>query len=491
MKKIILAFAGLALVLSSCEDFLTKEPPMNQSDALALSTFQGLNEATNGNYIGFASWYGETFPLTFDLMCGNAMVGPVNTGRMRSEPAWNYTPTATLGIWSGGYNVILGCNKVLEAIEKNEFSRDNSVTQADINNVKAENLTIRALAYFDMVRVYGQSYSYIKDNGITGDAALGVPVVTVDDLSARPARATVAEVYEFIIKELEAAEKLMAASYQRADVTDLRATITLPVIQAAMARVYLEHQDWQLAADYATKVIKNSSFKLLSGSKYVEMWSGNTDVPATTGNEILFEVYISKNDGTSSGLGDLLTAPAVSGGAGYGDVRVSNDLIVLYDDSDVRLTGLTKINKFQDTEGKYRWSTKYPGKSGQLAYNNVPIMRLSEMYLVRAEAIFRGASVSGVTALADLNQVATARGAQPYGNATIENIFAETRKEFLFEGHVFFDMKRLQLPLNRTDFVLSLNKDIPFPDYRWALPVPKHETDNNKNIRQNPGYNVQ
>jgi len=67
MKKIILSIAVLALALSSCEDFLTKEPPMDQSDELALSTFEGIDGATAGNYRAVISWYGASFPLTFDV----------------------------------------------------------------------------------------------------------------------------------------------------------------------------------------------------------------------------------------------------------------------------------------------------------------------------------------------------------------------------------------------------------------------------------------
>ncbi len=484
MKKIIIAFTTLALTFASCDDFLSKEPLMDLSDEIALKTFSGISEATIGNYIGFTSWYGSTFPLTFDVMCGNGMVGPVNTGRMRSEPAWNYKPTSTLGVWSAGYGMVLGCNKTLAAIDANQFSRENTVTQQDIDNVKAENLTLRALAYFDMVRVYGQSYAYIKDKGIEGVEALGVPIVTKEDLSARPARNTVPEVFDFIIKDLTEAEKLMSKDYVRADVKDVRATITLPVIQAALARVYLEHQDYQLAIDYATKVIKNSNFRLLSGNNYAAMWDGSLDVAPTTGSEILFELYISQSDGSSSSLGDYLTAPEQAGGAGYGDVRVSNDLIELYDENDVRLTKLTKTNPQYPG---YRWSTKYPGKNGQLAYNNVPIMRLSEMYLVRAEANYR---LNG-TGLDDLNMVATSRGAAAYPAASIANIFEETRKEFLFEGHVFFDMKRLQLPLTRKDYDLTTNQNVEFPSFRWALPIPENDINNNVNMVQNPGYNVQ
>ena len=187
MKKIILSIAILALALSSCDDFLTKEPPMDQSDELALSTFTGIDGATAGNYRAVISWYRMAFPLTFDVMCGNGMVGPVNTGRMRQEPAWNFTPTSELGLWAAAYNAILGCNKVLAAIDAGEFSRDGA-TDEQINNVKAENLFLRALAYFDLVRVYAQPYGYIKEKGITGIGALGVPIILVDDLSLRPSR---------------------------------------------------------------------------------------------------------------------------------------------------------------------------------------------------------------------------------------------------------------------------------------------------------------
>ena len=465
---------------------LTKEPPMDQSDELALSTFEGIDGSTAGNYRAVISWYGASFPLTFDVMCGNGMVGPVNTGRMRQEPAWNYTSTSTMGLWSSAYSAILGCNKALTAIDEGKFSRD-GVSDEQINNIKAENLFLRALAYFDLVRVYAQPYGYIKANGITGVEAMGVPIVLKDDLSARPSRNTVAEVYEnLIIPDLVEAERLMSDSYVRAGVKDVVATVTKPVIQALMARVYLHHEDWQLAADYATKVIKNGRFRLLSGDRFVSMWDGSVDVAPQSGSEIIFEVYVSQSDGSRSDLGDYLTAPEVAGGAGYGDVRVSNDLIDLYDATDVRLTGLTKTNSKYPG---YRWSTKFPGKNGLLAYNNVPVLRISEMYLIRSEAIYRGATVSGVTAIDDLNRVATNRNAEAYATVTLDNLFEESRKEFLFEGHVFFDMKRLQKSLVRTDYDLDpLTKNIDFPSYRWALPIPENDILYNDNMDQNPGY---
>ena len=158
----------------------------------------------------------------------------------------------------------------------------------------------------------------------------------------------------------------------------------------------------------------------------------------------------------------------------------------MYDATDVRLTGLTKTNSRYPG---YRWSTKFPGKNGLLAYNNVPVLRISEMYLIRSEAIYRGATVSGVTDIDDLNRVATNRNAEAYASVTLDNLFEESRKEFLFEGHVFFDMKRLQKSLVRTDYDLDpLTKDIDFPSYRWALPIPENDILYNDNMDQNPGY---
>ena len=501
MKKIFLLISALPVLLSSCN--LDLEPKQDLNDALATSTYNYLDLATAANYgsLTSGSWYNGSFALAFDVMCGNGMIGPYDSGRMISENTWNFTPNSTMGYWATAYNCILNCNRVLSAIEANEFDHG-TATQQDINNIKAENLFLRALAYFDLVRLYAQPYSYIKANNITGVEALGVPIVLVDDLSLRPSRSTVAEVYEtLIIPNLQEAESLMSDSYVRANAIDRAATVTKPIIQALMSRVYLEHEDFQLAADYATKVINNGRYRLLSGDNYVSIWKTSEGAPATaasSGSEIIFEVYIDRGDNSSTSIGNYMTLQEDNPmKGGYGDVRVSNDLIALYDENDVRYTQLTSTTKRADFQSYgYRWCTKYPGKGWELPYNNVPIFRISEMYLNRAEALYRGANagvtVAGTTALEDLNRVATTRGASSYSNVTITNLLNERRKEFLFEGHVFFDMKRLQQSLTRTDYDLDpTTKDIPFPSYRWAMPIPHSEILVNQNLVQNPGYNVQ
>ena len=126
------------------------------------------------------------------------------------------------------------------------------------------------------------------------------------------------------------------------------------------------------------------------------------------------------------------------------------------------------------------------GKEGGVPRQvNVPILRLAEMYLNRAEAIANGASISGATALGDLKAIADKRGATV---AMPFDIFKERRKELMFEGHIVYDYARSQKDLVRTDFDGSINKDINFPDNKWAMPIPKRELDANPNMVQNPGF---
>ena len=130
--------------------------------------------------------------------------------------------------------------------------------------------------------------------------------------------------------------------------------------------------------------------------------------------------------------------------------------------------------------------TKYYGKEGGVPRQvNIPILRLAEMYLNRAEAIYNGASVSGVTAMGDLQAIAEKRGATVPAQF---DIFTERRKELMFEGHIVYDYARCQKSLTRTDFDGTINKDVPFPDNKWAMPIPKRELDANPNMVQNEGF---
>ena len=467
--------AGL---FTSCSDFLTEEPKQEQSNELTFATFDGVNKAAAAMYGMFQSdaWYDGEFTLMSELRCGNAKnpTSVPGSGRYRSDTQWIYSAHSTSPLWSYAYYTIARANNVINNLD-DKVGKD--ATQQQVNNVKAEALFIRALCYFDLVITYCQPYNY----NATEDDKMGVPLVLVTE-NGKPARDSKENVYNQIVADLLQAESIMADDYVRSGVTDKAATPTKPAIQALLSRVYLYMNKWQEAADYATKVITNKKYELAPADAYAAMFSAAT---APEGGEIIFEVYGSdKNEyWDNSGWAHLPYITTTDDQGSHGDVCATKDLYDLYSEGDVRKSMFKQ-------HGNDYFPTKYSGKpkDSDPKYTNVPILRLSEMYLNRAEAIINGASIQGVTAESDLRKIATVRGASQTAAATKQGVFDERRRELAFEGHITADYARCNKSMTRKDFDDSKNKDVAFPSYMWALPIPNRERTANPNVAQNPGY---
>lgn len=470
MKKIILGLAVVSAGLfSSCSDFLTEEPILKQSNELTFAEFDNLDKA-GAALLAMTqsdSWYDGSYLMQSEMRCGNAKnpKSMPGSGRYRNETQWNFNESVTSPLWSYAYYTIARANNVINNLEGKNV---NGVTEQQVNNLKAEALFVRALCHFDLVITYCQPYN-------TTDT-LGVPVVLVTE-NGRPARSAKKVVYNQVVKDLTEAESLMSDNYTRSDATDKAAVVSKPAIQALLSRVYLYMEEWQKAADYATKVINCGKYNLATGEDYVSMYSAAT---APAGGEIILEVYGSnKNEyWDNSGWTHLSYLTSLDGS---GDICATSDLYNLYEAGDIRQ------QLFKQNENDW-FCLKYVGKEGaNPRQTNVPIIRLSEMYLNRAEAIINGASVSGVTAEADLKTLASKRNATASA-ATRAGVFTDRRKELAFEGHIAYDYARTNTSLVRNDFDEVNNKDVAFPSYMWAMPIPKRELDANENMRQNPGY---
>ncbi len=472
MKKIFLGMTLLATVgmFTSCDDFLNEEPKLKQSNELTYATLEGLDAASAALYgmMQSASWYDGQFILQSELRAGNAKnpLSEPGSGRYRQDTQWNYTENGTSACWSYAYYTIARANNVINNIDKTDLK---GASKQDANNVKAEALFMRALSHLDLVITYAQPFSYEPDG-------LGVPVDTVT-VNGEPARNTVREVYAQIESDLLLAESLMADNYARTGVDDAAAVVSKQAIQALLSRVYLYMEQWQKSADYATKVINSGKYSLVGADAYKAMWSAAV---APKGGEIIFEVYgSSKNDYWDESGWTHLPYILDRGNDGSADVCATKDLVSLYEEGDVR------ASLYELSNGDY-FVLKYKGKESAVPRQvNVPILRLAEMYLNRAEAISNGAVISGVSARADLQAIASKRG------ATVPekfNVFDERRKELAFEGHIVYDYARCKKSLTRVDFDDVKNKDVAFPSYMWAMPIPKRELEANANMVQNPGY---
>jgi len=199
---------------------------------------------------------------------------------------------------------------------------------------------------------------------------------------------------------------------------------------------------------------------------------------------VIFEVYgLASNSYDAYWEGVLwVTYPN-----GYADCATSNDLISLYENGDVR--GTMFVNNPDKAPTTY-WTTKYAGKDkGTPDVSNIIVLRLSEMYLNRAEAITRGATVLGVTAVSDLNTIRRNRGVADVASAGVNDVLLERRLELAWEGHFWYDLARTGGSVTRINYSGDVtNKNVPADSKYWALPINQRELDVNENLVQNPGY---
>lgn len=223
MKKItIITLLALVFCGTGCSNFLTQEPILSQSTDLTMASFKGLNSAALGLYspIAGSNWYGANYILDAEMRSGNGKLadyGGYGSGRAQTPYNLNYSSTVTSSVWGTGYYVIGAANNIIENLTNKQSTE---VSEQQIKNINAEALFIRALAHFDIVRLFAQPYS--KDpNGI------GIPIVIKTDPNAQPARSTIAEVYNQIVTDLTNAEALMSDDYSRkGDVADVKAAVS-------------------------------------------------------------------------------------------------------------------------------------------------------------------------------------------------------------------------------------------------------------------------
>lgn len=475
MKKIynICRWICIAALLPACSaDFIDKDPKVDVSNEKALSTYTKLVVATNGLYAPMmsTSLYGEFMVLAPDVMGDNVVRSTVQASG-RYIQAYNLTIGATEdapdGIFSMAYYIIAASCNVINTIDANRFERE-VATDAQVNQLLGEALFVRALMHFELCRWFAYPYDF-KDTklapGADGDGGhLGIPVILETKID-KPARNTVKKVYEQVISDLQRAASLMTEK-------KLCYWASAEVAQALLARVYLYQKNYQEAANMATAVIGSDRYELTAPGAFVRYWALQGQ------KETIFELQLNKTDEYFAGGGDNPGGVYVF----YGDLVVAKKLAESYETGDVR-ADLIALNK----DGEYSVK-KYPGREGAVNYeiNNTHILRLAEMYLIRAEANQKNNSKVGDTPLNDINALRTKRGLAGLKVIDASVIALERQKELAFEGHRWFDLSR-----NGQDNVRPECKATPlvsWPDKRFVLPIPLNEIKNNGNMVQNEGY---
>ncbi len=451
---------AFVLITSCGKDFLNLNPSESLAVEEATKTLDDLEVLLRGVYDQFqnSDYYGRYFVLVPDVMSDDVKQNAsANRAKEWAEYNGNAIDFIPEEIWTEVYEAINRANTVINAqIEVPPTA------EARKNQILGEALALRALAHFDLVRIYAQHYGYTNDN-----SHLGIPYVKVFDQNAEPARNTVKEVYDNIIADLDQAIKLMGDDFDPNRMSRVAA-------QAILARIYLYMSDWQKAAATATSVIESGAVSLTPTGDYVNAWRSGTPPDG------IFSIYFDDIDNNGSdALGRMYIVE------GYGDYLPSMDLVSLIDSADVR------IQLFKNTGpgglfGDLRVD-KYPSVLGD---DDIPVVRLSEMYLIRAEARAMMGDEAG--AREDVNKIRlranpNATPITSSGQQLLNDIEREKRIELMFEGHRLWELMRKKKGVFRNDCT-SVICEIPYPNDRFILPIPQAELDANKNMVQNPGY---
>ncbi|MDR0895794.1 MAG: RagB/SusD family nutrient uptake outer membrane protein [Prevotellaceae bacterium] len=479
-KNIILLCTTAALTASCGNGWLDLQPSTSVNTGEALNYVGDAKYALNGIYSAMQDAYLYSGRVVYYAdVTGDDMQAVSSTKRTGSYYLFSYTPdNAPSTHWSYLYSMIQSCNTILDIIDDLPLEGASEKDRADY---KGQALTLRALALFDLTRIYG--YPYTKDSG----ASLGVPVVKTQLLVAdKPARNTVAECYAAIIDDLTQAVTLLGDGYNKGRVNKWAA-------EALLSRVYLYKGDNQNALTTGQDAIKGAeenNYELWSNADYPTAW-GN-DAGSGNPGEVLFEIVNTTTD--SPGKESLGYLNSYSG---YDDYCITTSFYAMLrdDPDDVRL----KLLKFDGK--KYAYVNKYQPQEGETIQDaNIPLLRLSEVYLNVAEAAFKLGNVA--VAAQYLNPIVERANPERHveaANLTLGRILIERRKELVAEGHRLYDAMRNGLKCHRYDVP---SKDIAstakltgtYPDeydwtyYKIVLPIPKAEMDTNPNMKQNPEY---
>ena len=470
MKKAILIAAAGAMTLASCNNFIDLDPisqqnanafykdslEMDQALTAAYNALQSINQYGGNGYAHFMevpadnTWDENT---TMDggayAAFDNFMVDPTNAQLERT--------------WIACYDGIQRCNIVVSRL----LSSDSEAITEDFKNRKlGEAYFLRALTYFNMVRMWGD-----------------IPLITAEVTDVNEAfnhtRAAAEEVYQQIIADLEFAVNNLPASYNAANV----GRATRGAAQTLLTKVYLTRHDYPSAQTLLNNVIASGQYRLLDN--FADVFAVNNKNNA----ESIFEVQY---DGTIEGQGYPGQDPLITGS----DINnlPSDNLLRLFEENPDDRAAASVIDMGVQGWRLYKWhGTK--GSNNGMDFNII-VLRYADVLLMASE-VMNEIGYGDPAALEYLNQVRRRSHATEYTYADLPNqqafrdaIEKERRLELAFENHRWFDLVRTGRALEvmnscEDGAIFDLNVE----SYRLVFPIPQNQIDaSGGSLTQNEGY---
>ncbi len=461
MKKIInsILIIVLAAGLFSCSKS-SLDPTLAQNKAVetSINSLEDIQGLLYGAYdrMTSPSYYGRDFIIYGEVRSDNCFSNG-NSGRFVTVAAMKMGDDDgyARSTWLQIYRVIANANIIIGQ-DPAKLTGDKTA----INNVIGQAYAIRALAHFDLLKLYGEQH-------VTGGNDVGIPYVTEykgNDLS--PSRNTVAEDKKFIEADLDKALSLMSPALNASD----KETISTYAVYALKSRVALYFGDWAATKSACEEVINSGAYSIATAANYAKTFSDKgTD-------NVIFELAGRPTD--NQGINGL---SYIYRGNSYGDIQVLDSILNIFDPNDVRAASDMIA---YDSKGKLRNMGKYP-TNANFDYD-IPLIRYEEVILNYAEALYHLGDATN--ALIYLNKITANRNANPYTVVNEDNILKERRRELCFEGFRFDDLARTHRDIPLVQPLQQTHGGPKYGSYNYAFPIPIAEINANSNMTQNKGY---
>jgi hypothetical protein len=513
INKFGLSLMALLVLFSACKKQLEIKPVQSIDANIALSTRDGIEASITSVYASLKNvrQYGKDLIALPEALADNGFATN-KSGRLLNEANNVQGAHFTATVWTNSYAAINQINNTLAAIQTATLVP--AISQAELDRWQGQLYYLRGLYYFDLVRVY----AYLPGAIVTAADKGGVPLTITgfatlaDALAFKPSRAAQDAVFTQIVTDLTSANTKLAFPGLGVNLANKAAA------QALLSRVHLYSKNFTESKRWSDSVINLAGAKLTTTANYVSQWRGDTH------QETLFQVRyasaaenIGVNESLQTSFTTLVTPGVQTVTGGFGDlvptISLLNDLgITLTGGNTTAVFALNHTVATRNTDvrnllfepgtagrGNIKVEcTKFIGKNGAVNLDNVPVVRVSEAVLNRAEAqATAGSAVLNLTnALADLKSIKSKRYTDYTGSAQetadnamtqaqlLEEILRQRRIEFAFEGHRFFDLKRLGRDLVKSPHYNT----VAFGDTRFLPAIPQADVDGNSNLKQNAGY---
>lgn len=472
---------------TSCLD---KEPTHAILAEEAITNVTEANLAVLGIYADFKSQYLYSGNLTLLPDIQADLVYAVNgySNTYGDVWRWNINPTNSdiEAVYGTLYKVIGDCNFFFEEVAKWENTVEDDDAYEQLQVLKGEAYFARALAYSELIKCFCKAY-----DPATAKDELGVVLVSSYSNPGEMKRASLYDSYQFVLDDLKNAAEMLAVDEDE-DPNNIMNTpyFTYYTVEALYARVYLYMQDWNNAVKAATEVI-DSGYFILSDANTIY-----------TGNYSYYDYMWQYDEATEIIWKVGFTATSYGGRLGQ--------IFLNYDYTSYRpdyVPGTAALDLYASEDLRYRaffgetttgyshgltWPLliKYHGNQNFMNNYNIlhvsmpKVFRLSEQYLIRAEAYCRLEKYGD--AASDLTTLRKARYSS-YGSAALnaenwlDEISDERLRELFMEGFRLNDLKRWGRGFERepqTQSVAngsSLKIEAGNPLFVW--PIPQHELD--------------